>query len=62
MVHLIHLLGIFTFAALLALGVVIASAVWAGRYGPPRCYSWMLAGIVVSVVIFIAAFAVMLGV
>lgn len=59
--HLIHLLGIFTFASVLAFGVVIASAAWAGRYGPPHCYSWMLAGIAVAAVTFIAAVAIMLG-
>lgn len=59
--HLIHLTGIFTIAFVLAFAVVVASAAWAGRYGPPRCYSRMLGGVAVAVVVFIIAFAAMLG-
>lgn len=50
--QLIHLAGAVTLAALAAAGVVLGATIWAGRFGPPRCYSWMLSGLGAAVVVF----------
>lgn len=55
--QLIHLAGAVTLAALAAAGVVLGATIWAGRFGPPRCYSWMLSGLAMGVVVFFATAA-----
>jgi len=52
--QLIHLTGVVTPAAIAAGGVVFGATIWAGRFGPPRCYGWMLSGMAVGGIVFLA--------
>jgi|GEM_PF-5216616 len=52
--QLIHLTGVVTLAAIAAGGVVFGATIWAGRFGPPRCYGWMLSGMAVGGIVFLA--------
>jgi len=50
--QLIHLAGAVMLAAFAAAVVVFGATIWAGRFGPPRCYSWMLSGLAAGVLVF----------
>lgn len=50
--QLIHLAGAVMLAAFAAAGVVFGATIWAGRFGPPRCYTWMLSGLAAGVLVF----------
>lgn len=52
--HLIHLAGAVTLATLASAAVVFGATLWAGRFGPPRCYSWMLSGMAAGAAVFLA--------
>lgn len=51
--QLIHLTGVVTLAAIAAGGVVFGTTIWAGRFGPPRCYGWMLSGMAAAALVFL---------
>ena len=50
--QLIHLAGAVMLAAFAAAVVVFGATIWAGRLGPPRCYSWILSGLAAGVLVF----------
>jgi hypothetical protein len=50
--QLIHPAGAVMLAAFAAAVVVFGATIWAGRFGPPRCYSWMLSGLAAGVLVF----------
>jgi hypothetical protein len=58
--QLIHLAGAVMLAAFAAAVVVFGATIWAGRFGPPRCYSWMLAGLAAGALTFGAVTAAVL--
>ena len=51
--QMIHLTGVVTLAAIAAGGVVFGTTIWAGRFGPPRCYGWMLWGMAAGTLVFL---------